>query len=219
MSVCTTHAARPRRRLDSLAARSHERGRDAVAIGRVVNAHPRMVVMRTAIVFSLATAAAFADAPKRPNIIFIFTDDHAQHALSCYGSKVNQTPHLDRLVSGGARFTNAFVTKHICTPSRATLLTGQYSHTNGVQVFNRFDGGCDHLAKRLEAGGYHTGMIGTWHLGSDPTGFDRWIVPPGLGLLPRPHVSRARRIAHGRRALHGGDHRPRPRVPEDPAGE
>ena len=139
-----------------------------------------------AIVFSLAAAAAFANAPKRPNVIFIFTDDHAQHALSCYGSKVNQTPHLDRLASGGARFTNAFVTNSICTPSRATLLTGQYSHTNGVPVFNRFDGTRDHLAKRLQAGGYHTGMIGKWHLGSDPTGFDRWIVLPGQGSYRDP---------------------------------
>jgi arylsulfatase A-like enzyme len=139
-----------------------------------------------AIVFSLAAAAAFADAPKRPNVLFIFTDDHAQHALSCYGSKVNQTPHLDRLASGGARFLNSFVTNSICTPSRATLLTGQYSHINGVPVFNRFDGSRDHLAKQMQAGGYHTGMIGKWHLGSDPTGFDRWIVLLGQGAYRDP---------------------------------
>ena len=79
---------------------------------------------------------AWADAP-RPNILFIFSDDHAEHAISAYGSKVNKTPHLDRLAADGARFTNSFVTNSICTPSRATLLTGQYSHRNGVPVFNR----------------------------------------------------------------------------------
>jgi len=124
--------------------------------------------------------------PSRPNIVFIFSDDHAEHAISAYGSKVNQTPHLDRLAAAGARFTNSFVTNSICTPSRATLLTGQYSHKNGVPVFNRFDGSRDHAVKRLQAGGYHTGIIGKWHLGSDPTGFDRWVILPGQGAYWNP---------------------------------
>jgi len=141
--------------------------------------------------FALALAAPSAHAqaiaaPVRPNILFIFSDDHARHAISAYGSKVNQTPHLDRLASAGARFEHAFVTNSICTPSRATLLTGQYSHRNGVPVFNRFDGSRDHVAKQLQAAGYHTGIVGKWHLGSDPTGFDRWIVLPGQGAYWDP---------------------------------
>lgn len=97
----------------------------------------------------MACGVCPAAEPSRPNIVFIFSDDHAEHAISAYGSKVNQTPHLDRLAAAGARFTNSFVTNSICTPSRATLLTGQYSHKNGVPVFNRFDGSRDHAIKRL----------------------------------------------------------------------
>lgn len=148
-------------------------------------------MLRCVLILSLfltwaTSAACAADTPTRPNILFIFSDDHAQHAISAYGSKVNKTPHLDRLAAGGAKFMNSFVTNSICTPSRATLLTGQYSHLNGVPVFNRFDGTRDNVAKRLQAGGYHTGMIGKWHLGSDPTGFDRWIVLPGQGAYWNP---------------------------------
>jgi len=135
---------------------------------------------------SLAVAPSRAAEPVRPNLLFIFSDDHAEHAISAYGSKVNQTPHLDRLAKEGVRFRNSFVVNSICTPSRATLITGQYAHLNGVPVFNRFDGTRDHVAKRLRAGGYHTGMIGKWHLGSDPTGFDRWIVLPGQGAYWNP---------------------------------
>jgi arylsulfatase A-like enzyme len=135
---------------------------------------------------SLAAAACRAADSPQPNILFIFSDDHAQHAISAYGSIVNKTPHIDRLAREGARFINSFVVNSICTPSRATLITGQYSHLNGVPVFNRFDGARDHVAKRLQAGGYHTGMVGKWHLGSDPTGFDRWIVLPGQGAYWNP---------------------------------
>lgn len=142
--------------------------------------------MKQLLTFTTALMASALVHAAPPNILFIFSDDHAQHAISAYGSKVNQTPHLDRIAKGGTRFTNSFVTNSICTPSRATLLTGQYSHLNGVPVFNSFDGSRDHVAKHLQKGGYHTGMIGKWHLGSDPTGFDRWIVLPGQGAYWDP---------------------------------
>lgn len=149
------------------------------------------------LVLLILNGAVLSAAEERPNILFIFSDDHAQHAISAYGSKVNKTPNIDRLADGGVRFSNSFVTNSICTPSRATLLTGQYSHLNGVPVFNRFDGSRDHVAKHLQAGGYHTGIIGKWHLGSDPTGFDRWIVLPGQGDYWNPTF-----LVNGNKKIH-----------------
>lgn len=144
------------------------------------------ILLPVSLLLHLAWGAAAFAAAARPNIIFIFSDDHAQHAISAYGSKVNQTPHLDRLARGGMRFDHTFVTNSICTPSRAVVLTGKYSHANGTPVFNVFDGSQPHVAKMLQAAGYHTGMVGKWHLGSDPTGFDRWIVLPGQGIYHDP---------------------------------
>jgi arylsulfatase A-like enzyme len=135
----------------------------------------------------------------RPNILFIMSDDHAAHAISAYGSRVNQTPNLDRLADAGVRFQNCFCVNSICSPSRATILTGKYSHLNGVPTFNRFDGSQPTVAKYLQASGYHTGMIGKWHLGSEPTGFDDWTILPGQGVYFNPTF-----IAHnGRRVIDG----------------
>jgi arylsulfatase A-like enzyme len=122
----------------------------------------------------------------RPNILFIMTDDHASQAMSCYGSKVNQTPNLDRIAREGMRMDRVFATNSICTPSRATILTGKYSHLNGVPVFNRFDGSQPTAPKLLQQAGYYTAMVGKWHLGSNPTGFDYWNILPGQGVYENP---------------------------------
>jgi arylsulfatase A-like enzyme len=131
-------------------------------------------------------AASAAAGTSRPNILYIMTDDHASQALSCYGSKVNRTPNLDRLAKEGMRMDRVFATNSICTPSRATILTGKYSHMNGVPVFNRFDEKQPTVAKMLQQAGYYTSMIGKWHLGSDPTGFDYWNILPGQGVYNNP---------------------------------
>jgi arylsulfatase A-like enzyme len=135
--------------------------------------------------FGLAATQTIG-AAERPNIIFIMSDDHAAHAISAYGSRINRTPHLDRLAREGLRFNRCFAVNSICTPSRATILTGKYSHKNGVPVFNPLDGSQPNVAKMLQANGYHTLMIGKWHLGSDPTGFDHWEILPGQGRYVNP---------------------------------
>ncbi|MGQ9729861.1 MAG: sulfatase family protein [Candidatus Zipacnadales bacterium] len=131
----------------------------------------------------------------RPNILFIMSDDHAAHAMSCYGSRISETPHLDRLAKEGMRLDNCFCTNSICTPSRATILTGLYSHRPGNQVLtldDAFDGRKRTFPKLLQQAGYQTAIIGKWHLGHgglhDPTGFDYWNVLPGQGLYHNPRM-------------------------------
>jgi len=130
--------------------------------------------------------AAQSKDSKRPNIVYIMSDDHAAHAVSAYGSKINQTPNIDRIAEDGIRFNHCYAVNSICTPSRATILTGKYSHLNGVAFFNRFDGSQPTVAKYLQAAGYYTGMIGKWHLGTEPTGFDKWAILPGQGKYHDP---------------------------------
>ncbi|GJM34674.1 MAG: N-acetylglucosamine-6-sulfatase [Saprospiraceae bacterium] len=125
--------------------------------------------------------------PTRPNIIFIMTDDHAYQAISAYESKLLQTPNIDRIAREGMRFDRAFVTNSICSPSRAVILTGKFSHLNGlrdnVQVF---DSSQQTFPKLLQQAGYQTALFGKWHLKSTPTGFDNWQVLPGQGHYYNP---------------------------------
>jgi arylsulfatase A-like enzyme len=124
---------------------------------------------------------------RRPNILYVMSDDHASHAMSCYGSRINQTPNLDRLADEGMLFTNCFCTNSICAPCRAVVLTGKYSHLNGViDNRRRFDGSQQTVAKLLQKAGYHTAMVGKWHLKSEPTGFDFWHVLIGQGPYYNP---------------------------------
>jgi len=137
---------------------------------------------------------------RKPNIIYIMTDDHAAHAVSCYGSRINQTPNLDRIAREGMRFQNAFVTNSLCGPSRATLLTGAYSHINGMTVNERpFDGSQLTFPKLLQQAGYKTAVVGKWHLLSNPTGFDYWNILPGQGIYHNPVL-----IEMGERKKHEG---------------
>ena len=142
--------------------------------------------MRPLVLTAFLCVALASVAAERPNIIYIMSDDHAAHAIGAYGSRVNKTPNIDRLARGGMVLTNVFATNSICTPSRAVILTGQYSHLNGVTVFNRFDSSRMTVARLLQAGGYYTAMIGKWHLGSDPVGFDHWEILPGQGAYFDP---------------------------------
>ena len=128
-------------------------------------------------------------ARKRPNILFIMTDDHASQAVGCYGSRINRTPNIDRIAAGGVRFDNCFCTNGICAPSRAVILTGKHSHLNGVRDNAvAFDGAQTTFPKLLRAAGYRTAMLGKWHLKSEPTGFDYWNILPGQGEYYNPEM-------------------------------
>lgn len=133
-------------------------------------------------IFILLLFPFFAFSQQRPNIIFIMSDDHDMDAISAYNKTLISTPNIDRIATNGMRFNKAFVGNSICSPARATLLTGQHSHKNGVKDnFTRFDSSKTTIAGLLSAGGYHTGLIGKWHLHSYPTGFDYWRILPGMG--------------------------------------
>ena len=124
---------------------------------------------------------------KRPNIIYIMTDDHGYQAISAYGGGLNQTPNIDRIANEGVLFNRGFVTNSICAPSRAVMLTGKHSHINGhTDNTLVFDGSQVTFPKLLQAAGYQTAMIGKWHLESDPTGFDYWNILPGQGDYYNP---------------------------------
>ncbi|MDE0629008.1 MAG: sulfatase [Bryobacterales bacterium] len=147
--------------------------------------------LRRALVPCLLTACLLA-APMladQPNILFLMSDDHAAHALGAYGGRLkvlDPTPALDRLAGEGMLFENAFCTNSICTPSRATLLTGQFSHVNGVTTLSgHLEGDRQYVANLVRDAGYQTAMVGKWHLKRQPA-FDYYCVLPGQGSYFNP---------------------------------
>ena len=151
------------------------------------------MINRSRTIFCLLLALGLGSrlvAADRPNILFLFSDDHAIKSISAYGgplAKVAPTPNIDRIAGEGAVFKNSFCTNSICGPSRATILTGKHSHVNGfMRNGNQFDAGQWTVAKTLQKGGYNTAVIGKWHLKSNPVGFDYWEVFPGQGSYYNP---------------------------------
>ncbi|WP_066631021.1 sulfatase family protein [Labilibacter marinus] len=127
---------------------------------------------------------------KQPNIIFIMSDDHTSQAIGSYGGRLsglNPTPNLDKLAADGIRFENAFCNNSICTPSRASIITGQYPQTNGVLDLDiHLDTAKQYLPVELKKLGYSTAIVGKWHLHEEPVSFDYYKVLPGQGKYFNP---------------------------------
>jgi len=118
---------------------------------------------------------------RRPNIVMFLADDHARHSVGAYGSVVNRTPRIDEIAEHGVRFDRCYVTNSLCAPSRASILTGTYSHVNGVRgLRTHIDAAQPTFVTELGAAGYHTAIVGKWHMGDgdghDPVGFEHWDV-------------------------------------------
>lgn len=128
--------------------------------------------------------------PERPNILFIMSDDHTSQAWGIYGGVLKDyvhTPNIQRLAKEGTVLENCLVSNSICTPSRATILTGQYSHVNGITTLGAgLSPEYNNIAKLFQTGGYQTSVIGKWHLKQEPAGFDYYCVLPGQGEYWNP---------------------------------
>ena len=124
---------------------------------------------------------------KRPNILFIMSDDHGYQAISAYSKRLIQTPNIDRIAQGGLLFTNACVTNSLCAPSRAVILTGKHSHLNG-KIDNNFPFDTTNMTfpQLLQDAGYQTAMFGKLHFGNSPKGFDQFKILPGQGHYYNP---------------------------------
>jgi arylsulfatase A-like enzyme len=142
----------------------------------------------------MAGFPAMAQARRRPNILYVMTDDHPADRMSCAGHKILRTPNMDRLAAEGVRFSNCFVTNSLCAPARATALTGCFSHINGVRGNSeakdappeRINPGVATYPELLKAAGYRTAVVGKWHLNDQPKGFDYSCILPGQGLYFDP---------------------------------
>ncbi len=163
-------------------------------------------MLRCALAFLALLAflpAAEAASPQPPNILFIFSDDLTCQAISTYGDerKLLDTPGMDRIAKEGMRFDRCLVTNSICGPSRATIMTGKYSHMNGFynNSNSKFDPTQVTFPKLLKQSGYSTAIVGKWHLISDPVGFDYWHILPGQGVYYNPPM-----IKNGEKVKHDG---------------
>lgn len=147
----------------------------------------RRFVTSVLVVFVVLSTAVAQDPP---NILFIFSDDHAVNAISSYGgplADVAPTPNIDRIAREGALFQNSFCANSICGPSRACILTGKHSHVNGfLRNGSGFDQSQWTVAKSLQQSGYQTAVIGKWHLNTNPVAFDHWEILPGQGSYYNP---------------------------------
>ena len=157
-----------------------------------------------ALIAAIATITSSAHAKEsRPNILFVFTDDHATHAIGAYNGwlkSVNPTPNIDRLANEGMLFENSFCSNSICGPSRAVILSGKHSHKNGfMNNGNTFDWNQQIFPKLLQKAGYQTAIYGKSHLKGRPQGFDDWAVLPGQGLYYNPDLI----FPNGRRRIDG----------------
>lgn len=156
----------------------------------------RRVFLKSISVLSLGISGPLSarSRPKQPNILFIFSDDHSLQTLGAYRSRMHEfirkhniTPNIDKIAVQGVLFENSFVGNSICGPSRASILTGKHSHTNGFTGNGDwFDPKQWTVAKELQKSNYQTAVIGKWHLGSLPTGFDDYAVLPGQGTYYNP---------------------------------
>jgi N-acetylglucosamine-6-sulfatase len=150
-------------------------------------------------IVSTTTNGAIA---KQPNIVFVLIDDLRWDDLGCAGNEFVQTPNIDRVAAEGARFTNAFSATPLCSPSRASILTGQYAHEHGI-TDNLERSEQSHKLKtfpqELQQAGYETAYIGKWHMGNDNTerpGFDRWYCLKGQGTSFDSEVNDDGQVVH-----------------------
>lgn len=148
------------------------------------------IVLLLALTFSCNKKQIPESKPQKPNIIFVMSDDHTTQAFGIYGSRLaslNPTPTLDKIAKEGMIFDNCFVTNSICTPSRATIITGQYSQTNGVlDLEGHIEPEKQYLPQEMKKLGYETAIIGKWHLEREPAAFDHYTVLPGQGKYHDP---------------------------------
>ncbi|TYA65930.1 sulfatase family protein [Seonamhaeicola marinus] len=149
-----------------------------------------LILSLTSIVLSCGGNGEKSEQPQKPNVIFIMSDDHTSQAFGIYGSRLaslNPTPTLDKIANEGMIFDNCFVTNSICTPSRATIITGQYSQANGVlDLEGHVEPENQYLPQEMKKLGYETAIIGKWHLEREPSSFDYYTVLPGQGKYHNP---------------------------------